>query len=114
MILVYVTAFVPTSQILCFQAILTAAYMNPIQAERLTTTAEIPLAIREALQLFIRKSAAHYRRGTIQARVLIEVRSLYVMNPNELCIEMTSTKNTICTDGICPTLTARMGTGGGK
>ena len=36
------------------------------------------------------------------------------MNPNELCIEMTSTKNTICTDGICPTLTARMGTGGGQ
>jgi site-specific DNA-cytosine methylase len=36
------------------------------------------------------------------------------MNPNELCIEMTSTKNTVCTDGICPTLTARMGTGGGK
>ena len=34
------------------------------------------------------------------------------MNPNELCIEMTSTKNTVCTDGICPTLTARMGTGG--
>lgn len=36
------------------------------------------------------------------------------MNPNELCIEMTSTKNTICMDGICPTLTARMGTGGGQ
>lgn len=36
------------------------------------------------------------------------------MNPNELCIEMTSTKNTVCTDGICPTLTARMGTGGGQ
>lgn len=36
------------------------------------------------------------------------------MNPNELCIEMTSTKNTVCTDGICPTLTARMGTGGDK
>lgn len=36
------------------------------------------------------------------------------MNPNELCIEMTSTKNTIYTDGICPTLTARMGTGGGQ
>ena len=35
------------------------------------------------------------------------------MNPNELCIEMTSTKNTVCTDGIGPTLTARMGTGGG-
>lgn len=33
------------------------------------------------------------------------------MNPNELCIEMTSTKNTVYTDGICPTLTARMGTG---
>ena len=36
------------------------------------------------------------------------------MNPNELCIEMTSTKNTVYTDGICPTLTARMGTGGGQ
>lgn len=39
---------------------------------------------------------------------------MMTMNPNELCIEMTSTKNTICTDGICPTLTARMGTGGGQ
>lgn len=29
-------------------------------------------------------------------------------------IEMTSTKNTIVTDGICPTLTARMGTGGNQ
>ena len=33
---------------------------------------------------------------------------------NSLCIEMTSTKNTIITDGICPTLTARMGTGGNQ
>ena len=31
-----------------------------------------------------------------------------------LCIEMTSTKNTIIEDGICPTLTARMGTGGNQ
>ena len=31
-----------------------------------------------------------------------------------LCIEMTSTKNTIVDDGICPTLTARMGTGGNQ
>lgn len=31
-----------------------------------------------------------------------------------ICIEMTSTKNTVVTNGICPTLTARMGTGGGK
>ena len=31
-----------------------------------------------------------------------------------LCIEMTSTKNTIVEDGICPTLTARMGTGGNQ
>ena len=30
------------------------------------------------------------------------------------CIEMTSTKNTIVEDGICPTLTARMGTGGNQ
>ena len=30
------------------------------------------------------------------------------------CIEMTSTQNTIITDGICPTLTARMGTGGNQ
>ena len=29
-------------------------------------------------------------------------------------IEMTSTKNTISSDGICPTLTARMGTGGNQ
>lgn len=35
-------------------------------------------------------------------------------DPNELCIEMTSTKNTIVTNGICPTLTARMETGGGQ
>ena len=33
---------------------------------------------------------------------------------NTLCIEMTSTKNTIIEDGICPTLTARMGTGGNQ
>ena len=31
-----------------------------------------------------------------------------------LCIEMTSTKNTIVKDGIVPTLTARMGTGGNQ
>lgn len=31
-----------------------------------------------------------------------------------LCIEMTSTKNTIIDNGICPTLTARMGTGGNQ
>ena len=31
-----------------------------------------------------------------------------------LCIEMTSTKNTVIDDGICPTLTARMGTGGNQ
>lgn len=31
-----------------------------------------------------------------------------------ILIEMTSTKNTIVTDGICPTLTARMGTGGNQ
>ena len=31
-----------------------------------------------------------------------------------LCIEMTSTKNTIVDDGICPTLTAQMGTGGNQ
>lgn len=31
-----------------------------------------------------------------------------------LLIEMTSTKNTIVTNGICPTLTSRMGTGGGQ
>ena len=31
-----------------------------------------------------------------------------------LCIEMTSTQNTILEDGICPTLTARMGTGGNQ
>ena len=30
------------------------------------------------------------------------------------CIEMTSTKNAIVEDGICPTLTARMGTGGNQ
>ncbi len=31
-----------------------------------------------------------------------------------ICIEMTSTKNTIVTDEICPTLTSRMGTGGNQ
>lgn len=31
-----------------------------------------------------------------------------------LCIEMTSTKNTVVEDGISPTLTARMGTGGNQ
>jgi len=31
-----------------------------------------------------------------------------------ILIEMTSTKNTIVTNEICPTLTSRMGTGGGQ
>ena len=31
-----------------------------------------------------------------------------------IVIEMTSTKNTIVTDEICPTLTGRMGTGGNQ
>jgi DNA (cytosine-5)-methyltransferase 1 len=31
-----------------------------------------------------------------------------------ICVEMTSTKNTIVEDGICPKLTARMGTGGNQ
>ena len=31
-----------------------------------------------------------------------------------LCLEMTSTKNTVVEDGISPTLTARMGTGGNQ
>lgn len=31
-----------------------------------------------------------------------------------ILIEMTSTKNTIVTDEICPTLTGRMGTGGNQ
>ena len=30
------------------------------------------------------------------------------------CIEMTSTKNTVVESGVCPTLTARMGTGGNQ
>ena len=34
--------------------------------------------------------------------------------PETICIEMTSTKNTIIENGICPTLTARMGTGGNQ
>ena len=41
--------------------------------------------------------------------------------PSEYCnmtepylVEMTSTKNTVVDDGICPTLTARMGTGGNQ
>ena len=31
-----------------------------------------------------------------------------------ICVEMTSTKNTIVMDEICPTLTSRMGTGGNQ
>ena len=31
-----------------------------------------------------------------------------------ICIEMTSTKNAVIENGICPTLTARMGTGGNQ
>ena len=31
-----------------------------------------------------------------------------------ILIELTSTKNTIVTDEICPTLTSRMGTGGNQ
>ena len=37
-----------------------------------------------------------------------------VVQEQPLCIEMTSTKNTIVEDGVCPTLTARMGTGGNQ
>ena len=37
-----------------------------------------------------------------------------VMAVEPICIEMTSTKNTIVEDGISPTLTARMGTGGNQ
>ena len=37
-----------------------------------------------------------------------------VCSPQPLAIEMTSTKNTIIGDGISPTLTARMGTGGNQ
>lgn len=37
-----------------------------------------------------------------------------VMITEPICVEMTSTKNTIILDGICPTLTARMGTGGNQ
>jgi site-specific DNA-cytosine methylase len=37
-----------------------------------------------------------------------------VIQEQPLCIEMTSTKNTIVEDGVCPTLTARMGTGGNQ
>ena len=41
--------------------------------------------------------------------------SVYVVeNTDDLIVEMTSTKNTIYTDGIAPTLTARMGTGGNQ
>ena len=54
-----------------------------------------------------------YRLTARQSAIAISKRMI-TMNPNELCIEMTSTKNTVCTDGICPTLTARMGTGGGQ
>ena len=35
-------------------------------------------------------------------------------NNAALCTEMTSTKNTIVENGVCPTLTARMGTGGNQ
>ena len=38
----------------------------------------------------------------------------YVVPVDPIMIEMTSTKNTIVTNGICPTLTARMGTGGNQ
>ena len=48
--------------------------------------------------------------STLQDQTLFQ--PVTVENP--LCIEMTSTKNTIITDGICPTLTARMGTGGNQ
>lgn len=37
-----------------------------------------------------------------------------VITDQPLCIEMTSTKNTVIEDGVCPTLTARMGTGGNQ
>ena len=37
-----------------------------------------------------------------------------LLSKDIVLIEMTSTKNTIVNDGICPTLTARMGTGGNQ
>ena len=41
-------------------------------------------------------------------------RSADCSSQQPLCIEMTSTKNTVIGDGVCPTLTARMGTGGNQ
>ena len=40
--------------------------------------------------------------------------AVYESEAEPIMIEMTSTKNTIITDGISPTLTARMGTGGNQ
>lgn len=37
-----------------------------------------------------------------------------LFQPNPLMIEMTSTHNTVIDNGVCPTLTARMGTGGNQ
>ena len=52
--------------------------------------------------------------GTMYTLNTIERHGVAYSVENPLCIEMTSTKNTIIEDGICPTLTARMGTGGNQ
>ena len=44
----------------------------------------------------------------------VEYHGVAVCTEEPLCLEMTSTKNMVATDGISPTLTARMGTGGNQ
>lgn len=51
---------------------------------------------------------AHYGTGGNNQPIVVH------KEQEPICIEMTSTKNTIIEDGISPTLTARMGTGGNQ
>lgn len=53
---------------------------------------------------------AHY--GTGGGNTPIVVHGVEPAEP--ICVEMTSTKNTVIEDGVSPTLTARMGTGGNQ
>lgn len=56
---------------------------------------------------------AHYGTGGNNIPMVLD--PIKTDTPTEpTCIEMTSTKNTICEEGISPTLTARMGTGGNQ
>lgn len=51
---------------------------------------------------------------TLRAEMHGNIPAIMENRPQPIMIEMTSTKNTIIEDGVSPTLTARMGTGGNQ